>query len=295
MRRVARARTHRLWSSHVQHAARQLIGRYLSSCNKQSIPVCLDDLATIQHCDVEHTALPSGTHGLLVPGSGRFSIKIDVRHISRTRQRFTLAHEIAHTFFYRHDAKGRITKVVSVPPDEEERLCDAAAGLLTVPRELLCRAVGAERRLNVGTLLGVARRFDVSAEVAARRILDEIPVTTIGFCEWINEETYLKTRRSRFSRAEDYEPFVLAWLVPPRSAGDIDPPRGTRLRKGGALSEVLSGKNSSVRGETVKVGRRLTATLDRVTLVRRNERVHKIVASITGFVESNREPEFFRF
>ena len=88
-----------------------------------------------------------------------------------TRQRFSLAHEIAHTFFYEL-REGKRRSIQGAPKgDALEDACHQGAGLLLVPQRSLTR----ELRLIDGPVgarhaIQLSRKFDVSAEVIVRRL-----------------------------------------------------------------------------------------------------------------------------
>ena len=98
------------------------------------------------------------------------------RDVSRQRKNFTLAHEIAHTFFY--DAQQ--TKIDKNRGSErfdpeEERLCDLAAAELLMPfavfRSDLMRLRNREELAAITpvVLIDLARRYDVSTRAVAIR------------------------------------------------------------------------------------------------------------------------------
>lgn len=90
---------------------------------------------------------------------------------TRIRQRFSLAHEIAHTFFY--DGSSESPKPLREAPtgDKLEVACHEAASLILLPGPLLKVEI---ERLNdfptVEQLCDLADTFDVSMEVLLRRL-----------------------------------------------------------------------------------------------------------------------------
>ena len=93
-----------------------------------------------------------------------------------TRQRFTLAHELAHTFFFEippNSSKPR--SLVGGHPKEHERLeseCNELAGILLVPDSVLSSAIAEENLdlLDPRVILGLAKRFAVSLDCLVRRL-----------------------------------------------------------------------------------------------------------------------------
>jgi hypothetical protein len=82
-----------------------------------------------------------------------------VRHAGRTRLRFTLAHEICHTFFYEF-----VPEIKFSPHDTdelEERLCNFGAAELLMPAGALQRTA-ADRPICMRSLCELAEEFAVS-------------------------------------------------------------------------------------------------------------------------------------
>jgi len=104
------------------------------------------------------------------------------RGLLSARQRFTFAHEIAHTFFYENP------KAVPPPlhglknPRDLEDLCHSAAGRLLVPSNLLKnevrRELGDSERIDSGFIRAMVARFQVSPDV----IIERLRAVEIGNC-----------------------------------------------------------------------------------------------------------------
>lgn len=91
----------------------------------------------------------------------------------RSRQRFTIFHEIAHTFLpgYSLQPQYRCTPGSrNAARDHNEQLCDLAASELLMPAEHMRRAL-AQSALDFGTVEELAQRFDASLEATARRVV----------------------------------------------------------------------------------------------------------------------------
>src|ERR1700726_3105801 len=86
------------------------------------------------------------------------------------RQRFTFAHELAHTFFF--DLNAQPPKEIKGVPrwNVLEPACDQAAAVILVPHRSLRSHVRAAERFSAELTLDVARVFGVSLEVALRRL-----------------------------------------------------------------------------------------------------------------------------
>ena len=113
--------------------------------------------------------------GVLAPVSGGFRLYLQSNFANRPgverRRRFTLAHELVHTFFYELvDGVPRPRK--SSPKGEKlERLCHLGASQILVPDGLLAEELS--RRGEVASseaVLELAKAFDVSVEVVMRRL-----------------------------------------------------------------------------------------------------------------------------
>ena len=85
------------------------------------------------------------------------------------RQRFTLAHEIVHTFF--HFRERETLKPALPQGGRPERLCQFGAGLLVVPDHHLYACIGHGGPLSsAAQAMRLCQRFGVSPEVLLRRI-----------------------------------------------------------------------------------------------------------------------------
>jgi len=141
-----------------------------------TLPVNVSELAKLRGVtSVEkRKMIPEAVLGLEPPGF-RIYLQSNFENFPGAiiRQRFSLAHEIAHTFFYElSDGKWRPMR--DAPRgDSLEAACQKGAGLLLVPRRFLAQEIR-----NIGEPIGakhtleLARRFEVSTEVMIRR-LDE--------------------------------------------------------------------------------------------------------------------------
>jgi hypothetical protein len=86
------------------------------------------------------------------------------------RQRFTFAHELAHTFFFRLDRQPPVA-VESVPDYIElEDACDRAAAQILVPTTSLRRFTRGREVMSPELAVEVSDRFSVSIAVALGRL-----------------------------------------------------------------------------------------------------------------------------
>jgi hypothetical protein len=89
------------------------------------------------------------------------------------RQRFSVAHELAHTLLYDLSAdtpKSLLGRATGNELSSLERTCNRAAARLLLPDHLLGSSLGALDPIDAHGLEILARRFRVSAEVLIRRL-----------------------------------------------------------------------------------------------------------------------------
>lgn len=89
------------------------------------------------------------------------------KNCSHTRQRFTLAHEACHTFFY--ELVPEIKFRPHCEDEGEERLCNLGAAALLIPASRLSRHAR-ELPVCLDTLYSLAHIFDVSASTMFLRL-----------------------------------------------------------------------------------------------------------------------------
>ncbi len=113
--------------------------------------------------------------GVLSPVEGGFKIFIQNNFTDKPganrRQRFTIAHELAHTFYY--DLNGEVPKRSKGSPKGQklERLCHIGASQILVPEILLRHEVEKNGEVeSAESVLDLASIFDVSPEVMIRRL-----------------------------------------------------------------------------------------------------------------------------
>lgn len=137
---------------------------------QREIPVGLSDIARKLGLTVKASTLPAGISGEIRPTAGSYEIKVN-RHDSKGRQRFTVAHEIAHFLLHRD----QIGQGVSDDALYRSSLSDAreaeanrfAAEILMPPaavREALANYAGPveDRSTQLAQLFGVSEvAFDI--------------------------------------------------------------------------------------------------------------------------------------
>lgn len=153
----------------MRRRARDLVERALRK-GWEGPPFDLEILASLRGYRVEYTeALGEGQDGCIDAGSHR-RIRISTR-LPRVRQRFTIAHEIAHTLLpdfgtgaHHHDARAGYEWAQQSPI---EQLCQIGAAELLLPLAPFHAACGDEPA-SVSGILRVAEQFDASFEAVAR-------------------------------------------------------------------------------------------------------------------------------
>ena len=88
------------------------------------------------------------------------------------RQRFSFAHEIAHTLFFElRDGALKARKDAPIG-DRLEAACHKGAAMLLVPNKVLTNEISQKESVDTGTITELAERFEVSIEVMLRRLND---------------------------------------------------------------------------------------------------------------------------
>jgi Zn-dependent peptidase ImmA (M78 family) len=137
-------------------------------------------------------------------------------NMSDTRKRFTLAHELAHLALGHVGTRSRSTELAA---EREERLCDAIAAALLMPRPLV-ESWLANREPTVDGLIEMASNAGVSRHALVRRV---------------NEVAHRTCLLIQFRRTKDY------WVALPETFGrvPVTGPRRPRLSK--SANMVLEG------------------------------------------------------
>ena len=130
-------------------------------------PIKLGTLAKRLGVKVLLSTLPRGTSGQIGQENGEFVIRIN-RHEAKHRQRFTLAHELAHFLLHRDriEADGGWSENVllrSGQPANVEYEANRLASDLIIPSELLFEAIAEySGPMTSEVIEDLARRFGVS-------------------------------------------------------------------------------------------------------------------------------------
>lgn len=120
--------------------------------------------------DISSEPLGRRQHAVLIPKKGGFHVKLN-QLLPKVRQRFGLAHEIGHTFFFNVDSETPFRPYHHLGRDPiEERLCNIFAAEVLMPGERLVADVASLGSCTADKFLSLARIYGVSNQYAAIRI-----------------------------------------------------------------------------------------------------------------------------
>lgn len=107
--------------------------------------------------------------GFLTSDSGQFKIVLK-KKAKQQRKNFTLAHEIAHTFFYDLLTHPAYVATNGDFDPAEERLCDIAASELLMPHSMFKHDLLSNGKVTPQTLFWLVGRYNVSLQAVAHRV-----------------------------------------------------------------------------------------------------------------------------
>ena len=171
----------RLSCRSLDEALDRLAERTLASASQDRLPVSLESVAAqFGIRDIRYERIP--VDACLIPTSATEYKVVVSSEASQSRQRFSLAHEIAHAAIHALIPETRrfATRTIFTQPQSrvEERLCDAIAARLLMPGGLI-RLAWSQREISIPLIQAVARDARVSLAAAARR-LNEVSSSTFG-------------------------------------------------------------------------------------------------------------------
>lgn len=168
--------------------ARELIDLHVTSFGDPSLPISVDILASLRGIGRSNEAPVHSPDAELVPdGQGGMTMRVNVDR-PETRQRFSVAHEISHTFFpdytskpwCRTDARYRSRGNAE---DFREMLCDVGAAELLFPQPWFGRDAAAVT--NAAGIIALAATYHASREAAIRRYAETSPESVAAvFFAW---------------------------------------------------------------------------------------------------------------
>jgi len=125
----------------------------------------------------------------IVEGSGKYSIKLNKNH-SDNRQRFTIAHEIGHTFFFDLEpeisTRARILiedNDLSNTNKQEEYLCNVAAAEILMPSKVFSERIRLSGPSSK-TIINLSRLFKTSLWATSRRLVELCPFPKLVVALW---------------------------------------------------------------------------------------------------------------
>ncbi|MEA3052457.1 MAG: hypothetical protein QOG72_1360 [Sphingomonadales bacterium] len=146
--------------------------------HQDTAPVRLSQLAKALGVPVKAATLAPGISGEIRPTGEGFVIRIN-RHDPSKRQRFTVAHELAHFLLHSDQINTGISDDVlyrSSLSDQREAQANRLAADILMPDDLVLASVEEAREIGVGDLvLYLAEQFSTS-EGAMRIKLDQLGV-----------------------------------------------------------------------------------------------------------------------
>ena len=145
-------------------AEKEILDRYLSA-----YPVKLGQLAKELGVSIKVSSMNTGISGQIMREDGHYTIRVN-RHEARERQRFTIAHELAHFFLHRNiidRSPGGITDNVLYRSGEPERIefeANRLAADIVMPMSLVEKVLQDEFNgiVTEATIESLAARFQVS-------------------------------------------------------------------------------------------------------------------------------------
>lgn len=168
--------------------AQELIRLHIASFGELTMPISMDVLASLRGiARSDELPLHSPDAELVPDGSGGVKMRVNP-DLPETRQRFSVAHEITHTFFpdystkpwCRTDARYRDRD----DPDQFlEMLCDIGATELLFPQPWF--STDAAAVTNANGLLQLATTYHASREATMRRYAETSPESLVAvFFTW---------------------------------------------------------------------------------------------------------------
>ena len=162
----------------IRAKAKELIDLYVSSFGEPTLPISVDVLASLRGIGRSDDAPVHSPDAELVPdGHGGMTMRVNADR-PETRQRFSVAHEISHTFFpdyatktwCRTDARYRDRETAV---DYLEMLCDIGAAELLFPQPWFGRDAAAIT--DAAGIIGLSATYHASREAVIRRYAETSP------------------------------------------------------------------------------------------------------------------------
>ncbi len=162
----------------VRMKANEAIERYRSAFGEPTMPLDVDALTSLLGIEMSDDAPAHSKDAELIPtGNGRVSMRVN-RNQPETRRRFSVGHEVSHTFFPNYQTKpwcrtdGKYRRRDN-PDDLVEMLCDAGSAELVLPVPWF--NYDAARVTTGADLLDLSDKYVVSREATLRRFAELHP------------------------------------------------------------------------------------------------------------------------
>lgn len=208
---------------HLSQSVDSLLSRFVELEGPLQPPI--DPRRLAPFCDVlDIENRPMVPEGVLAPVDGGFRMYLQSNFAARpgnlVRQRFTVAHELAHTFYF--DRNGGVPKRKKDAPTGQklEALCHRGASQILIPEILIQQEIRARGRVtSARTILDLADVFGVSAEVMIRR-LQALPSVVDDNFAAILVDAFGGTKQ--LIRAACYGPMLLCHTIRPERDTEFD-------------------------------------------------------------------------
>lgn len=159
-------------SSNPRVAVRRLAESTLAQCVITAPPVCLEKLCELRNVRAVEMYL-TGCDARLLGTPHGYIAEINAGH-PESRRRFSICHELGHTFFEPRPGMTRnMNDVISrcYEQDLEEKLCDMFAAEFLMPQNVFS-FFAKDLSPGITSLRRISSAFHVSAQSAALRIID---------------------------------------------------------------------------------------------------------------------------
>ena len=159
---------------------RKLANDLLLQSNQVSPPIEWGPIFKLRRIQV---CYPSGNldsanllrEAYIVPRQGGFELRFRSSGQSGGRVRFSIAHEIGHTYFF--DTEANPPRKLSIwrgLESDEERLCDIFASELLMPEEMIRRFLPDHTQQSLSVVIQLSKKFKVTYEALSRRLIEDL-------------------------------------------------------------------------------------------------------------------------
>ncbi len=156
--------------------ARHIADGALSSTNQLHPPINITSILQLRRANKCRIVDMQKDARLLTTIDG---FTVEIGRCTERRRRFTLAHEIGHTYFYDLKSSPPERTLYDADPKDEETFCNMLASEILMPPHMiqaeLKRLEGRDQELSpVDYSQRLARRFEVSIETMTRRLIEDL-------------------------------------------------------------------------------------------------------------------------